>query len=477
MSSYVGVLGMGVMGQSLALNIANHGYTISVFNRHGEATKDFMETRVKSQVDLVTATYELKDFVDSLERPRKIILMVKAGPVVDRVTDDLLPYLEKGDVVIDAGNSYYKDTKRRMDHYSELGINFFGMGVSGGEKGALVGPSIMPSGDKSLYDNYLGKLLTDISAHTEDGSPCCDYIGPEGSGQYVKMVHNGIEYGDIQIIDEAYFIMKNMLGMTNAQMADTFETWNTGRLDSFLVEITYKILREKDSDTGDDLIDHILDEAGQKGTGMWTAIEGLEMHMAIPTMAEAVFARNLSAVKGERVSASQEFTEKSYFSVEDKDAMLADLEQAVYASKIMSYAQGFQLLEKASREHNWNLKLGDIALLWREGCIIRAKFLGRIKAAYDGAQGQVQNLMLTDEFKNEIKTAVPGWRRVVAKAIEAGLYIPTLANSLMYFDGYTSAKLPANLCQAQRDWFGAHTYHRDDQPHDLSFHHKWEELD
>lgn len=477
MGSYVGVVGMGVMGQSLALNIANHGYTVSVYNRHSEATKDFMESRVKAQKDKVTATYELKDFVDSLEAPRKIILMVKAGPVVDAVTDSLLPFLSEGDIVVDAGNSYYKDTSRRMADYAEKGISFFGMGVSGGEKGALVGPSIMPSGDKNLYDNYLGKLLTDISAHTEDGSPCCDYIGPEGSGQYVKMVHNGIEYGDIQIIDEAYFIMKNVLGMSNAEMADTFESWNNGRLDSFLIEITYKILRERDPDTGDDLIDHILDEAAQKGTGMWTAIEGLEMHMAIPTMAEAVFARNLSAVKDERVIASKVFTDKPSVSVEDRDALLADLEQAVYASKIMSYAQGFQLLEKASREHDWNLKLGDIALLWREGCIIRAKFLGRIKAAYDQSDGKVQNLMLTDEFRDEIKAAVPGWRRVVVKAIEAGVYVPTLANSLMYFDGYTSEFLPANLCQAQRDWFGAHTYHRDDQPHELSFHHKWEELD
>lgn len=363
MGSYVGVIGMGVMGQSLALNIANHGYTVSVYNRHGEATKSFMESRVKAQRDKVTAAYELKEFVDSLESPRKVILMVKAGPVVDAVTDSLLPYLQEGDIVIDAGNSYYKDTKRRMDHYAHLSVNFFGMGVSGGEKGALMGPSIMPSGNREFYDTYLSKLLTDISAHTEDGSPCCDYIGPEGSGQYVKMVHNGIEYGDIQIIDEAYFIMKNMLGMTNAQMADTFESWNQGRLDSFLVEITHKILREKDPDTGDDLIDHILDEAGQKGTGMWTAIEGLEMHMAIPTMAEAVFARNLSAVKDERIVAAQAFTERPSFVVEDVKAMLEDLEQAVYASKIISYAQGFQLLGKASREHGWNLRLGDIALL------------------------------------------------------------------------------------------------------------------
>lgn len=476
MASFVGVLGMGVMGRSLALNIAHHGYTVSVYNRHSDATKEFMDTRVEGKVEGVTAAYDLKEFCDSLESPRKIILMVKAGPVVDAVTDSLLPYLSEGDIVIDAGNSFYEDTGRRIKHYAEKGISFFGMGVSGGEKGALEGPSIMPSGDRELYDNYLAKLLRDISAHTEDGSPCCDYIGPEGSGQYVKMVHNGIEYGDIQIIDEAYFIMKNLLGMSNAEMADTFEAWNKGRLDSFLVEITYKILREKDPETGDDLIDHILDEAAQKGTGMWTAQEGLAMHMAIPTMAEAVFARNLSAVKEERVAASKVFTEKPSFTVEDKAAFLADLEQAVYASKICSYAQGFALLTKASNEHNWDLKLGDIALLWREGCIIRAKFLGRIKAAYDGSK-EVVNLLLTDEFKPEVSAAVSAWRRVVVAAISAGLYVPTLANSLMYFDGYTSELLPANMCQAQRDWFGAHTYHRDDRPHDESFHHEWEKLD
>ncbi len=476
MGSYVGVFGMGVMGQSLALNIANHGYAVSVYNRHDEATKDFMAGRVRTdqQRQLVTPTYDLEGFVQSLDRPRKVILMVKAGPVVDAVTDSLLPYLEKGDIVIDAGNTFYQDTERRMEAYAQKGINFFGMGVSGGEKGALEGPSIMPSGDRALYDNYLGKLLTDISAHTADGAPCCDYIGKGGSGHYVKMVHNGIEYGDIQIIDEAYFIMKNLLKMSNAQMADVFETWNKGRLDSFLIDITYKILREKDDLTEDDLIDHILDESGQKGTGMWTAQEGLEMHVAIPTMAEAVFARNLSAVKGERVAASLVFADKPVVSIEDRDAFLVDLEQAVYASKIMSYAQGFQLLDKASRQHDWGLKLGDIALLWREGCIIRAKFLGRIKSAYD--EGDVVNLMMTDEFRDEIKAAVPGWRRVVVKALEGGVYAPTLANSLMYFDGYTSEKLAANMCQAQRDWFGAHTYHRDDRPHEESFHHQWEQF-
>lgn len=474
MGSQVGVFGMGVMGQSLALNIANHGYSVSVYNRGEEKTVEFMDGRAKGYGN-VTATFSLEEFIASLERPRKVILMIKAGPVVDIVTKSLLPFLDKGDIVVDAGNSHYKDTNRRMSEYAEADIEFFGMGVSGGEKGALEGPSIMPSGNREIYDRYLSQILRDISAHTKDGTPCCDYIGPEGSGQYVKMVHNGIEYGDIQIIDEAYFIMKELLGMTNAEMADVFTEWNNGRLNSFLIDITAKILRVKDPMTGDDLVDHILDEAAQKGTGMWTAIDGLEMHMPIPTMAEAVFARNLSAIKPERVAASKVFVDKPEASVDDRDIFLADLEQAVYASKIVSYAQGFALMAAASNEHGWDLKLGDIALLWREGCIIRAKFLDRIKAAY-GEGMPVVNLLTTAEFRDEIKAAVPSWRRVVTKSIAAGIYIPTIASSLMYFDGYTSERLPANICQAQRDWFGAHTFHRDDRPHDESFHHIWEEF-
>jgi len=474
MGSYAGVYGLGVMGQSLALNIANHGYSVSVYNRHADVTREFMVRRVEGQDKSVVGFDNLKNFVESLDRPRKVILMVKAGEVVDMVSEEIMPYLQPGDILVDAGNSYYKDTERRMKHYSEKGISFFGIGVSGGEKGALLGPSIMPSGDKDVYDKYLGKLLTDISAHTEDGSACCEYIGPGGSGQYVKMVHNGIEYGDIQIIDEAYFMMKRLLHMSNAEMADVFSNWNEGRLSSFLIEITANILREKDPDTSDDLIDHILDEAAQKGTGMWTAIEGLEMHMPIPTMAEAVFARNLSSIKAERVAASKVFNEVPSVTV-DKQRFVADLEQAVYASKIISYAQGFALLTAASVQHGWNLDLGDIALLWREGCIIRARFLDRIKQAYE-ENSDVVNLILTDEFKDEIRVALPGWRRIVVKGIEGGLYIPTLANSLMYFDGYTSEKLPANMCQAQRDWFGAHTFHRDDRPYVNSFHHQWEEF-
>lgn len=480
MACFVGVYGMGVMGQSLALNIYHHHYTLAVYNRDGDKTREFMQNKVQ-ETDQITPSYSLKDFVAALERPRKIILMVKAGTVVDLVTDGLLPYLEEGDIVIDAGNSFYKDTERRMKHYAEKGIKFFGMGVSGGEKGALLGPSIMPSGNKDVFNDHLKQLLKDIAAHTTTGDSCCDYIGKGGSGHYVKMVHNGIEYGDMQIINEAYFMLKNVCGFSNAQIADVFEDWNRGRLRSYLVEITSKILRVKDPCGTGELVDAILDEAGQKGTGMWTAMDALEKRQCVPTMCEAVFARNLSAQKDERVYAAHEFDKQAggqnlspKMSQEEINTFITDLEQAVYASKIMSYAQGFSLLQAASDTYQWNLDLGNIALLWREGCIIRAVFLERIKRAYD--EGKVVNLMLTDEFKDEIKSSVAAWRRVVIAGIAAGLYVPTIANSLLYFDGYTSEKLPANLCQAQRDWFGAHTFKRVDKPRDESFHHIWEQL-
>lgn len=480
MACFVGVYGMGVMGQSLALNISHHRYTLAVYNRDGDKTREFMQNKVQ-ETDQITPSYSLKDFVAALERPRKIILMVKAGTVVDLVTEGLLPYLEEGDIVIDAGNSFYKDTERRMKHYAEKGIKFFGMGVSGGEKGALLGPSIMPSGNKDVFNGHLKQLLKDIAAHTTTGDSCCDYIGKGGSGHYVKMVHNGIEYGDMQIINEAYFMLKNVCGFSNAQIADVFEDWNRGRLQSYLVEITSKILRVKDPCGTGELVDAILDEAGQKGTGMWTAMDALEKHQCVPTMCEAVFARNLSAQKDERVCAAREFGKQARgqnlspkISQEEISTFVIDLEQAVYASKIMSYAQGFSLLQAASDTYQWNLDLGNIALLWREGCIIRAVFLERIKRAYD--EGKVVNLMLTDEFKDEIKSSVAAWRRVVIAGIAAGLYVPTIANSLLYFDGYTSEKLPANLCQAQRDWFGAHTFKRVDKPRSESFHHIWEQM-
>lgn len=476
MSCFVGVYGMGVMGQSLALNISRHDYPVAVYNRELSKTREFMQLRVpheKSKVEKnISPCYSIQDFVQSLERPRKIILMVKAGEVVDLVTDELLPYLAAGDIVVDAGNSFYKDTERRMKHYGEKGIVFFGTGVSGGEKGALQGPSIMPSGDKNVFDTQLRTLLCDIAAHTKNGEACCDYIGPGGSGHYVKMVHNGIEYGDIQIINEAYFMLKYLCCLSNKAMADIFEQWNTGCLQSYLIDITAKILREKDPCSDGDLIDSILDEAGQKGTGLWTAMDALEKHLCTPTIAEAVFARNLSALKHERMKAAEVFPNRPQAQKVDLEEFVVDLEQAVYASKIMSYAQGFALLDAASGAYDWQLDLGNIALLWREGCIIRAEFLERIKRAYD--EGSVTNLMLTQEFKDEIVAAIPALRRTSVAGISSGLYIPALVNSLMYFDGYTTKKLPANLCQAQRDWFGAHRFKRVDRSFEEDFHHRWE---
>lgn len=473
MKSYIGVYGLGVMGQSLALNIANHNYTVAVYNRSKEVTEKFEKEKIGNRQ--ITPTYTIEEFINTLEKPRKIILMVKAGAVTDSIIDSLLPMLEQGDILIDCGNSFYKDSIRRNKELKEKGIHFFGVGVSGGEKGALIGPSIMPSGDKDNYDKYLRELLNTISAHTLDGSPCCDYIGPDGSGHYVKMVHNGIEYGDIQIICEAYYLMKEVAKMTNKEMSEVFAKWNEGRLNSYLIEITSKILLEKDQFSDNDLVDMILDEAGQKGTGKWTSMEGLDSGIAIPTIAESVFARCMSAMKSERVQASKQLPVRKECQLEDKKTFIEELEQAVYASKITSYAQGFALLKQASMDNNWGLKLGNIALLWREGCIIRAQFLEKIKQAFDQEEG-LTNLLLSEQFKNDVVAAEEGWRNTVVTAVKNGLYCPCLTSSLQYFDGYRSEFLPANLLQAQRDYFGAHTYHRVDKDHNESFHTKWEEF-
>ncbi|MDO4378845.1 MAG: decarboxylating NADP(+)-dependent phosphogluconate dehydrogenase [Erysipelotrichia bacterium] len=473
MKSYIGVYGLGVMGQSLALNIANHNYSVAVYNRSTDVTEKFAKDRIQSRK--ITPTYSVEQFINTLESPRKIILMVKAGAVTDAIIESIVPLLSAGDILIDCGNSYYKDTIRRNKSLLEKNIHFFGVGVSGGERGALEGPSIMPSGDEANYNLYLRDLFNVISAHTEDGSPCCDYIGPDGSGHYVKMVHNGIEYGDIQIICEAYQLLKSVLHLNNEEMADIFEKWNKGRLSSFLIEITAQILRRKDDLTDNYLVDMILDEAGQKGTGKWTSMEGLDSGIAIPTIAESVFARCLSAIKPQRVQASKQLPLPKQFEVEDKEKFIADLEEAVYASKITSYAQGFTLLAEASKENNWDLKLGNISLLWREGCIIRAQFLEKIKQAFD-QDANLTNLLLAQQFKEEIINAEKGWRNVVVTAIQNGVYIPCITASLQYYDGYRSERLPANLLQAQRDWFGAHTYHRVDKPHDQSFHTQWEEF-
>ena len=473
MKNYIGVYGMGVMGQSLALNIANHNYTVAVYNRSSSVTEKFAKERIENRK--ITPTYSVDEFLSSLESPRKIILMVKAGAATDAIIDNLVTQLDEGDILIDCGNSYYKDTIRRNKSLLEKNIHFFGVGVSGGERGALEGPSIMPSGDKNNYDLYLRDLLNDISAHTSDGSPCCDYIGPDGSGHYVKMVHNGIEYGDIQIICEAYQILKSVVGLSNEKIADIFAKWNSERLSSYLIEITSHILKRKDDLTDNYLVDMILDEAGQKGTGKWTSMEGLDSGVAIPTIAESVFSRCLSAIKTQRVKASKLLPLRPTCSLEDKETFIIDFEKAVYASKIMSYAQGFTLLKEASKENNWDLKLGNISLLWREGCIIRAQFLDKIKQAFDN-EPDLDNLMLASHFKKEIVEAEKGWRNVVVESIKNGIYTPCMTSALQYYDGYRSEHLPANLLQAQRDWFGAHTYRRVDKPYEDSFHTQWEEF-
>lgn len=471
MENNIGVYGLGVMGRSLAVNIANHGYRVAAYNKfdYEKVTMPFADSNKGKPI---TAYKDLNEFIESIERPRRIILMVTAGKAVDSIIEELVPLLDEGDLIADCGNSYYKDTIRREAELKKKHIFFFGVGVSGGEKGALYGPSIMPGGDKSIYDSLLSEILTAISAKTSEGDPCCNYIGPNGAGHYVKMVHNGIEYGDIEIICEAYSIMKNLLCMSNEEMADQFEKWNHGRLNSYLIDITSKILRKKDPETGKYVVDLILDEAGQKGTGKWTSMEALDMGVAAPTIAESVFARCLSAVKAQRVKAAQLFRKPTPGSL-DKHQILVDLENAVYASKILSYAQGFSLLKEASAEHNWELNYGEIALLWREGCIIRAKFLDRIKQAFDENRN-LDNLLVSNEFAPDIANAAEGWRRIVSQCVLTGIYSPGITNSLIYFDGYTSEYLPANLLQAQRDWFGAHTYHRIDQPHEQNFHTEWE---
>lgn len=469
----IGLYGLGVMGQSLALNMAKKGYSIGVYNKfdYDKVTVPFIET--KGGKLGITGFSSLEDFIGSLEKPRRVLVMVTAGKVVDLVIDELSQYMEAGDIIMDCGNSLYKDTMRREAYLAKQHMHFFGVGVSGGEKGALEGPSMMPGGNKDAYDQYVSEIFTKMSAKTTDGSPCCAYIGPNGAGHYVKMVHNGIEYGDIQIICEAYSYMKDYLQMSNAQMSQVFAQWNKDRLNSYLIDITSKILLKKDDQSNHDLVDMILDVAGQKGTGKWTSMEALDLGIAAPTIAESVFARYISSIKEQRVKAAEHFhKDTEHFSGDIKEELEA-LEQAVYASKIISYAQGFSLMKEASEQYNWNLDLGSISLLWREGCIIRAQFLSKIKDAYN-VNPDLENLIMADSFTKDIQGALKGWRKTCANALNNGIYMPAIINSLQYFDGYTSQQLPANLLQAQRDYFGAHTYHRIDAPNDQSFHTEWE---
>lgn len=462
----IGILGLGVMGQSLALNMLNHGYRVAVFNRRSEVVDEFISERAQGKQ--VIGCHTLEELVDSLEKPRKIMLMIKAGSPVDDMVERLKPLLEAGDLIIDGGNSFYKDTIRRAEGLRSSGILYMGAGVSGGEEGALKGPSIMPGGPKEAWD-LVGEILQTISAKV-DGEPCCTYLGPDGVGHYVKTVHNGIEYGDMQLIAEAYYLMRELLGMEAPEIAKVFEAWNATELESYLIEITADILDRIDPETGKPLVDVILDSAGQKGTGKWTAQEALEIGTPTPTIAEAVFARTMSAIKAERVAASKELPGPQKKFAGDKEEVIEAIRQALYASKICAYAQGFALMQATSRENNWNLNLGDIALIWRGGCIIRAQFLNRIKEAYD-RNPELPNLLLDPYFKDAVIKAQDAWRKVVCLATEYGIPVPGFASALSYYDSYRREFLPANLIQAQRDYFGAHTYERIDK--EGFFHTEW----
>lgn len=464
-----GVIGLAVMGENLALNVERNGFPISVYNRSSNKTEKFMAERAQGKN--VHAAYTLEDFVQSLERPRRILVMVKAGNPVDKVIEQLKPLLDKDDMIIDGGNSLYEDTERRTRDLESTGLGFMGMGVSGGEEGALWGPSLMPGGTEASYKE-LEAILTKIAAQVDDG-PCVTYIGPGGAGHYVKMVHNGIEYGDMQLIAEAYDLLKNALGISNEQLHEIFTEWNkTPELESFLIEITADIFTKKDTETGNHLVDMIVDSAGQKGTGRWTVINALELGIAIPTITAAVNARIISGIKEERVVAAKELTGPTGKYEGDTQAMINKVRDALYCSKICSYAQGMALLAKASQEFNYNLNLGESARIWKGGCIIRAGFLNKIKKAFDENPG-LPNLLLAPEFKQTILDRQDAWREIVGLAAKLGLPVPGFSASLDYFDSYHRATLPQNLTQAQRDYFGAHTYERIDKSRGEFFHTEW----
>lgn len=464
----IGLIGLAVMGENLVMNMESKGFTVAVFNRTTSKVSDFVEGRAKGKN--IIGTYSLQELADNLAKPRKIMMLVKAGKAVDDFIEALLPLLEPGDILIDGGNSHFPDTIRRTAYVESKGMLYIGTGVSGGEEGALKGPSIMPGGSPAAWP-HVKPIFQAICAKVEDGSPCCDWVGENGAGHYVKMVHNGIEYGDMQLICEAYQLMRDLLGMTPDEMHEVFKKWNTTELDSYLIEITRDILAYKDGD-GKPIVDKILDTAGQKGTGKWACVAALDEGVPLTLIGEAVFARCLSAMKEERVEASKEFPKAIPVFDGDKAAFIEDIRKALFASKIISYAQGYILMRAAAKTNGWNLNYGGIALMWRGGCIIRSVFLGKIKEAYDN-NPELSNLLLDPYFKTTIQSLVPAWRNVAATALRAGVPAPELCAALSYFDGYTSERLPANLLQAQRDYFGAHTYERIDQPRGQFFHTNW----
>jgi 6-phosphogluconate dehydrogenase len=459
------------MGENLALNLESRGYTVAVFNRNTQKVTDFLGDRAKDKKFVGAHSYE--EFAASLKVPRKAIIMVRAGDAVDSTISHLLEFLQAGDVIIDGGNSNYNDSNRRYDELTAKGVHFVGAGVSGGEEGALLGPSIMPGGSVEGWE-IVKEYLQAVCAKVEDGSPCCEYVGEAGSGHFVKMVHNGIEYGDMQLISEAYFLLKNAIGLGNDEIADVFERWNTGDLNSYLIEITTEIFRKRDEETGQHVVDLILDAAGQKGTGKWTVESGLNIGSPVTLIAEAVFARVLSSQKDERVVASQILNGPTiqHITDDEKESFIEAVRQATFGAKIISYAQGYILLRDAAKEYHWHLNMGGIALMWRGGCIIRSTFLGKIKEAFDN-NPELNNLLLDDFFHNKINEVQSGWRRVAAYAMTNGVPIPAISSALCYYDGYRLARLPANLLQAQRDYFGAHTYERVDKPRGEFEHTNW----
>jgi 6-phosphogluconate dehydrogenase len=463
----IGLIGLAVMGQNLVLNMNDHGFRVAVFNRTVSKVDDFLNDEAKGTT--ITGAHSIEELTGLLKRPRRVMLMVKAGETVDHMIDQLVPHLEPGDIIIDGGNSHFPDTTRRTETLAAKGILFIGTGVSGGEEGARRGPSIMPGGNPLAWP-FVKPIFQAIAAKV-DGAPCCEWVGENGAGHYVKMVHNGIEYGDIQLICEAYQMLKDGLGLTAAELHDVFAEWNAGELDSYLIEITRDIFGKLDED-GTPIVDKILDTAGQKGTGKWTGISSLDLGVPVTLIGEAVYARCLSAMKEERVHAAQVLSGPSRCPIENRKGFIEDVRSALYCSKMISYAQGYMLLREAAKEYKWNLNFGGIALMWRGGCIIRSRFLGKIKEAFD-KHPQLENLLVDDFFSTTLLQHQPAWRRAIVQAIELGLPTPAFSTALAFFDGYRCARLPANLLQAQRDYFGAHTYERVDRPRGQFFHTNW----
>ncbi len=465
----IGLIGLAVMGENLVLNMERNGFTVAVYNRTTSKVDDFINGQAAGKN--IIGTHSLEELVSSIGKPRKLMLMVKAGTAVDDLVKALIPLLDEGDVIIDGGNSHYPDTIRRTAIVEDMGLHFMGVGVSGGEKGALMGPSIMPGGSHKAW-KLIQPIFQAIAAKVSDGGICCQYVGADGAGHFVKMVHNGIEYGDMQLISEAYFLLSRVCGLSAAEMHNIFDEWNKGELNSYLIEITRDILATIDPLSGKPLVELILDEAGQKGTGLWTSQAALELGIAAPTVAEAVFARSISAIKSQRVEASKLLKAPEYKYVGNTAELVEAVRQALFVSKICSYAQGFQLMRSASEKYDWKLNYGEIALMWRGGCIIRAQFLDRIEEAFH-THPDLANLMLAPYFRQILNSYQPAWRHVVATAVQAGVAVPAFSSALAYFDGYRSETLPANMIQAQRDYFGAHTYKRIDR--DGVFHTEWGE--